>query len=64
MNTDLSVLASIRADCVKDASNLDGLPLTGKTVGECFGNVLAMIDTLAAVMERQVRKQNFLHEGD
>ena len=64
MNIELKILDSVRENCAKDAAALDGLPLTGKTVGEMFGKVLASIDNLAAVMQRHIRQQNMLHQGD
>jgi hypothetical protein len=54
-NEIMFVLESIREDCEKDAANLDGMPLNGKTVGTMFGNVLAAISALAGIM---IQKQN------
>ena len=64
MGSDFEILESVRHNCAKDAESLDGMPLNGKTMGTMFGNVLAAIDTLAAVMQRQVKQQRLLHDGD
>ncbi len=41
----------IREDAKADAKRYDGMPLTGQTVAEAFGNTLAMIDALAHVID-------------
>lgn len=41
------VMTLIETDCYSDAMKLDGLPFTGKSVGEQFGNVLAAVQSLA-----------------
>lgn len=41
-------LRLIREDCRADAASLDGQPFTGRVVATQFGNVLAMVDALAA----------------
>lgn len=43
-------LEMIRDDARNDAATLDGAPMTGLTMGTCFGEVYAMIDALAASM--------------
>ncbi len=41
----------IREDAKADAKRYDGMPLTGDTVGEAFGNTLAMIAALADIVD-------------
>jgi hypothetical protein len=52
----MNTLKAIRADCEKDAAELDGKPLDGKTVGETFGKVFAAIDALAGIL---IHKETF-----
>jgi hypothetical protein len=47
-----SVLKMIQEDAVSDAATLDGMPLTGKSVGTMFGNVLASIKALATILDQ------------
>ena len=49
------VLRQIRADCERDATELDGMPFDGKTMAKAFGNTLGMIASLARVMEEAIR---------
>lgn len=44
-------LKLIMDDAQKDASSLDGMPFTGATVAPAFGNLLAMVHSLARIVE-------------
>jgi hypothetical protein len=45
------VLQEIRKDAERDAKSLDGQPFTGKVIGQKLGEIYAMIDGLARVIE-------------
>lgn len=44
-------LAMIQDDARDDAARTEGLALTGRNVGELFGNVLASISALAGIID-------------
>jgi hypothetical protein len=41
----------VRADCEADAIRTEGMPMTGRNVGEMFGSTLAMIAAVARGVE-------------
>lgn len=57
MPTPLEVLNMMREDCQNDAEGLDGQAFSGLSVGTQLGNILAMIDTLAALLIEQLEDQ-------
>jgi len=42
--------ATIRADIANDMSNLEGMPLDGRTVAMAFGNLASQVDALAGML--------------
>jgi hypothetical protein len=56
------VCGEIVKDCEVDANTLDGLPFNGRTVGVKIGEVLAMIQGLAIVCERVLKRLEVLEE--
>ena len=53
----IRVLEMISADAKQDATEFDGKPFTGKTVGEYFGNHGASISSLADILT-EILKEN------
>ena len=53
--TDLQRIREIQEDAKRDAYALDGKQFNGKEVGAQFGQTLALIAALAAVVERQMK---------
>lgn len=58
-----SVAQAVIADCEADAKALDGMPLTGRTVGERFGETLAMISALAVQVDLLAQLLERMHEA-
>ena len=52
------VLREIAQDMKNDAKEFDGLPLTGKVVGEYFGYLGAAIATLADIVKLLLEEQD------
>jgi len=51
----IKVIQEVKKDCVADANNMDGKEVTGKFLGTMFGNVLAMVDALAGIIEEMLK---------
>lgn len=49
-----TVLAAIRVDVENDVAGMDGLPFDGKTVARLLGQVYAMVDALAAILDQHL----------
>jgi hypothetical protein len=61
---DLQILAAVKSDCQHDAMTIDGKDFNGKNVGELVGSLLAAIVTLTGVLERHIKQQRMLHDGE
>ena len=57
-NDIIKTLETIAADMRNDASNFDGQPFTGKTVGTYFGYQGAAIAALAEIVKDLVPEQD------
>lgn len=44
-------MRAVQADCRSDAARTEGMPMTGRNMGELFGSTLAMIATVARALE-------------
>ncbi len=56
MKTNIDVLKMIAEDARNDATNFDGQPFTGKTIGTCLGNHGASIAALANILRELLEK--------
>ena len=54
----IRVLEAIAKDMEDDASNFDGKPFDGKTVGEYFGNQAAAIAALADIVKSILKEES------
>lgn len=62
--TQHDILIDIQADCKKLAYQADSMPFTGKSAGRLFGELFAMVATLAAIIDKQnpQGRLEFYHE--
>lgn len=54
----LTILTGIQEDCERDAGTIDGKPFNGRTTGEQFGHILAMIASLAHIVEKHLTEDH------